>query len=70
MEIENLWNGLVGHWASIDFSKPTDILHGKNQYFGTDSVSVSKEISIDSNELTEFLITVSFVNFFFESLKK
>ena len=65
-EMENLWNGLVGHWVSMDFKQSSDKVYSKSPFFGLDCVTIAKEISADSDEMIEFLITVSiwFFNFY------
>lgn len=57
-EIENIWNGLVGNWVSLNFHEKSDIIHGKNLYFGAETVSLTKELSSDSDEIADFLIAV------------
>lgn len=60
-EIENLWNGLVGNWVSLNFHENSDKLHGKNLYFGSETVSISKELSLDSDQMADFLVNVTII---------
>jgi len=59
-EIESIWNGLVGNWVSMDFNQPNDKIHSKHSYFGTEAISLTKEETFDSDEMVDYLISVSF----------
>lgn len=57
-EIEKLWRGLAGSWASMDFKQPGDKLHSRQKFFGAETVSLTKEESSDGDEMVDFLISV------------
>lgn len=59
--MELFWNSFVGHWTSIDFNNATDKIHGKSNYFGREAVSLSKENSVENEEIVDFLTEVIYI---------